>query len=54
MKFKKIAFASLLYAIWTVLIGYLIPPLAIWTSVISAIVAGIYVGRKNNISSAVF
>jgi hypothetical protein len=53
MKFKKIVFASLLYAIWAVLIGYLIPPLAIWASVISAIVAGIYVGRKNNISSAV-
>jgi hypothetical protein len=53
MKFKKIIFASLIYAIWSVLIGYLVPPLAIWASVIAAVVAGIYVGRKNSVSNAI-
>jgi len=53
MKFKKIVLASLMYVIWSVLIGYLIPPLSIWASVIAAVVVGIYVGRKNSVSEAV-
>ncbi len=52
MKLKKIIFASLIYVIWSVLIGYFIPILAPWAAIISALVAGIYVGRKNNFFTA--
>ena len=48
MNFKKIILASLIYVIWAVLIGYLVPILSIWAVLISATVAGIYAGRKNS------
>ncbi len=52
MKIKKIIFASLMYVIWAVLIGYFIPILAPWAAIISALVAGIYVGRKTDAHKA--
>jgi hypothetical protein len=52
MNFKKIVSAALIYVVWSVLIGYLIPMIAIWASVIAAIAAGIYVGRKNSFLDA--
>ena len=52
MNLKKIVFASLLYVIWSVLIGYFIPILASWAAIISALAAGIYVGRKDKAHTA--
>jgi len=47
MGFKKIAFASVIFMVWSVLIGYFIPLLESWATIIAAPAAGIYVGYKS-------
>jgi len=44
MKLKKIAYASIIYAIWSVLIGYLVPLIETWAAILAALVAGVYIG----------
>jgi len=46
MDFKKIVIASLIYIIWSVLIGYFVPLIATWATIIAALAAGIYAGHK--------
>jgi hypothetical protein len=47
MKFKKIAFAAVIYMVLSILIGYFVPSLESWATIIAALVAGIYVGFKS-------
>lgn len=49
MNFKKIIFAALIFVIWSVLIGYFIPSIATWATIIAAIAAGIYAGYGSKI-----
>jgi hypothetical protein len=53
MDFRKIAFASLIYMIWSVLIGFFVPVLATWSAIIAAIVAGIYIGHGSKASEGI-
>lgn len=47
MEFRKIVYASVIYIIWSVLIGYFVPLLATWASIIAALAAGVYAGYKS-------
>jgi len=47
MKFKKIVFAALIYMVWSVLIGFFVPVLASWATIIAALAAGVYAGYKS-------
>ncbi len=53
MDFKKIISGSIIYMIWSVLIGYFISYLMSWAVIISAIVAGIYAGYKSKSQEAI-
>jgi hypothetical protein len=48
MKFMKIVFASAIFVIWSVLIGYFVPLLDGWATIMAALAAGIYVGYKSD------
>jgi len=45
----KVIYGAVLYAIWSVLIGFFVPMLAIYSTIIAALAAGIYVGYGNKI-----
>jgi hypothetical protein len=40
----KILYGAIIFAIWSILIGFFVPPLAAYSTVIAAFAAGIYVG----------
>lgn len=44
MNLKKIVYASIIYIIWAVLIGYFVPVIETWAALLAALAAGIYVG----------
>ncbi|MFH0929538.1 MAG: DUF5518 domain-containing protein [Candidatus Aenigmatarchaeota archaeon] len=46
MNVHKIVIGSLIYMVWSVLIGFLVAPLLSWALVVAALVAGIYAGFK--------
>ena len=48
MNFKKVILASLIYALWSFLIGYFVPVIEGWATIIAALAAGIYVGYNSN------
>lgn len=47
MNFKKIVLGMIIYIVWSVLIGYFVPLLATWASILAALAAGIYVGYRS-------
>lgn len=49
MNFKKIMIASILYIVWSVLIGFFLPMIATWATIMAAIAAGVYAGYKNKL-----
>ncbi|MBN2203363.1 MAG: hypothetical protein JW700_04230 [Candidatus Aenigmarchaeota archaeon] len=46
MNLHKIVIGAFVYMVWTVLTGFLVPPLLVWSVVIAALVSGIYCGLK--------
>jgi len=48
MDFVKIVFASIIFMVLSVLIGFFIADLAPYSAIIAALAAGIYVGHKTN------
>jgi hypothetical protein len=47
MDFKKIAYAAVIYMVWSVLIGFFVPLLTTWAAILAALAAGIYAGHKS-------
>ncbi|MEM5778756.1 MAG: DUF5518 domain-containing protein [Candidatus Aenigmatarchaeota archaeon] len=47
MELRKVVFASLIYIFWSVLIGFFVPVLSTWSSILAALAAGIYAGYKS-------
>ncbi len=45
----KILGGAIIYSVWSILIGFFVPMLAIYSTVIAALAAGIYVGYGNKI-----
>jgi hypothetical protein len=52
MKFRKVLIASSIYMIWSVLIGYFVPIIEGWATIMAALAAGIYVGYKSKSDEA--
>lgn len=48
MDFTKIFYASVIYGVWVILIGYFVEDLAPYAAIIAALAAGIYVGQKTS------
>ncbi|MFH1229721.1 MAG: DUF5518 domain-containing protein [Candidatus Aenigmatarchaeota archaeon] len=46
MNFKKIVLAALIFTVWSLLIGYFVPMLEGWATIMAALTAGIYAGYK--------
>ena len=46
MDLVKIVFASIIFMVWSVLIGFFVADLAPYSAIIAALAAGIYVGHK--------
>jgi hypothetical protein len=52
MDIKKVIIASLIYAFWSFLIGYFVPEIAGWATIMAALAAGIYVGYKSDVGKS--
>jgi len=48
MNFTKIVYASIIYGVWVILIGYFVEEIAPYAAIIAALGAGIYVGLNTN------
>jgi hypothetical protein len=46
MDFRKIILGALIYTVWSVLIGYFVPSIGGWATIIAALTAGIYAGFR--------
>jgi hypothetical protein len=46
MNFKKIVLSALIFIVWSVLIGYFVPMLEGWATIMAALTAGIYAGYR--------
>ena len=47
MDYAKIFYGSIIYGVWSILLGFFVLNLAPYAAIISAFGAGVYVGRKN-------
>ena len=47
MNVSKIFIGMIIYIVWSVLIGFFVPLIETWASIIAALTAGIYVGYKS-------